>query len=171
MPDSDIPKGRPPVARGAGTRWGRRCRGTSAPRGARPLLAGRVGWVCTRMSGRPAGPLSLSSGTLLTAPLDALGGDLLRLPRVLPRPRPALQCDRPRPGLGASQGPAGGCRPTGSFRAAGQREVSLLPAPHGSAKCLEFPEKPDLVVPRLFFLLPRCSRSWGLRSSGYSSWG
>ena len=105
---------------------GRRCRGTSAPRGARPLLAGRVGWVCTGMNGRPAGPLSLSSGTLLTAPLAALGGDLLRLPGVLRRRRPALQCDRPRPGLGASQGPAGGCRPTGSFKAAGQREVSLL---------------------------------------------
>lgn len=82
--------------------------------------------MCTGRSGRPAGPLSLSSGTLLTAPPAALGEDLLRLPRVLRRPRPALQCDRPRPGLGASQGPAGGCRPTGSFKAAGQREVSLL---------------------------------------------
>ena len=82
--------------------------------------------MCTGISGRPAGPLSLSSGTLLTAPLAALGEDLLRLPRVLRRPRPALQCDGPRPGLGASQGPAGGCRPTGSIKAAGQREVSLL---------------------------------------------
>lgn len=122
MPDSDTPKD--PTSPAGGPRcWdtGEKAPGDERPqrRAAAPGLAGGVGVY----RGERSPSWLLPSFPFLRDPSHCSSGCArLRPAKAPPSPEPA-----PRLGLGASQGPARGCWPLGSFKGAGQRKVSLLP--------------------------------------------
>lgn len=116
---------------GAGTPERRR-QGTSAPRGAPGLPAWRVGWVCTGVSGRPAGSCPPAFPSLQDPshcfPSCAWQRSAKAPPKSgAPAPRPpASRCARSRQAPGDSGRPAAGCLSLGAFEAAGQRKCEAL---------------------------------------------